>query len=164
MDGQEITWHPSLYPLAGPPHPQNLHRLCSASSLFLKNYLFLFTYLAVPGPTCGTRGLPSSLWHTGPLAAQCELLVMACGTKFPDQGSNPGPLHSEHRVLATEPPGTSPPLLLLSCSTQASGPTRLPLGTQHRSVHSHITARTPFRQTSARFSLGPAEEEDSRST
>ena len=27
-----------------------------------------------------------------------------CGTKFPDQGSNLGPLHCEHRILATAPP------------------------------------------------------------
>ena len=32
---------------------------------------------------------------------------MACGIKFPDQGSNPGPLHWEHAVLATGPPGKS---------------------------------------------------------
>ena len=32
-----------------------------------------------------------------------ELLVAAHGTQFLDQGSNPGPLHWERRVLATEP-------------------------------------------------------------
>ena len=30
-----------------------------------------------------------------------ELLVAACGIWFPDQGSNPGPLHWEHGVLAS---------------------------------------------------------------
>ena len=34
-------------------------------------------------------------------------LATACGIKFPDQGSNPGPLHWEHRVLAAGPPGKS---------------------------------------------------------
>ena len=34
-------------------------------------------------------------------------LVAACGIYFPNQGSNPGPLHWEHRVLATGPPGKS---------------------------------------------------------
>ena len=38
-------------------------------------------------------------------------LAAACGIKFPDQGLNPGPLHWEHRVLATGPPGKS----LFSC-------------------------------------------------
>jgi len=36
-------------------------------------------------------------------------LGLSCGLKdlVPDQGSNPGPLHWEHRVLATGPPGKS---------------------------------------------------------
>ena len=39
----------------------------------------------------------------------CELLVVACiWGQFPDQGLNPGPLHWEHRVLTTVPPGKSP--------------------------------------------------------
>ena len=32
---------------------------------------------------------------------------MACGTLFPDQELNPGPLHWEQRFLATGPPGKS---------------------------------------------------------
>ena len=32
----------------------------------------------------------------------------ACGISFPDQGSNPGPLHWELRVLPTGPPGKFP--------------------------------------------------------
>ena len=36
-----------------------------------------------------------------------DLFVEACGTKFPDQGSNPGPLHQECGVLTTGPPGKS---------------------------------------------------------
>ena len=38
-------------------------------------------------------------------------LVEARGIQFPDQGLNLGPLHWEHRILATEPPGKS-----LSCN------------------------------------------------
>ena len=41
------------------------------------------------------------------LVVVCELLVVACGTWFPDQGSNPGPLHWECGVLATGPSGRS---------------------------------------------------------
>ena len=54
-------------------------------------YLFVFLrfYLGAPDP---------QLRHTGSL-------VMACGIQFPDQGSNPGPLPWEGRVLATGPPG-----------------------------------------------------------
>ena len=33
---------------------------------------------------------------------------VACGIQFPDEGLNPGPLHQEHAVLATGPPGKSP--------------------------------------------------------
>ena len=41
------------------------------------------------------------LWQAG-----CS--VVARGIQFPDQGSNPGPLHRELGVLATGPPGKSP--------------------------------------------------------
>ena len=34
-------------------------------------------------------------------------LVATCGIQFPDQGSNPGSLHCECRVLATGQPGKS---------------------------------------------------------
>ena len=37
-----------------------------------------------------------------------DLLVVACGVYFPDQGLNPGPLHWELRAPATGPPGKSP--------------------------------------------------------
>ena len=43
----------------------------------------------------------------GVLVACCELWIAACGTWFPDQGLNPGPLHWEGRVLVTGPPGKS---------------------------------------------------------
>ena len=36
-----------------------------------------------------------------------DLLVVACGIQFSDQGSNLCPLHWEHRVLATGPTGKS---------------------------------------------------------
>ena len=37
-----------------------------------------------------------------------ELLGAPCGIQFPDQGSNLAPLHWEHGVLASGPPGKSP--------------------------------------------------------
>ena len=74
--------------------------------LFLK---ILFIYLAVLGLSCSTQDLRSSLWHTGSL-------VVECGIQFPDQGSNLGPLHSEHGVLATGPSGKSPCVLDLPCT------------------------------------------------
>ena len=40
------------------------------------------------------------------LVAAYELLAAACGIYFPDQGSNPGPLHWERGVLATGPRGS----------------------------------------------------------
>ena len=53
------------------------------------------------------RGWSKEVRHAGPLIAACELLVAVCGIWFPGQGSNPGPLHWECRVLATGPPGKS---------------------------------------------------------
>ena len=47
------------------------------------------------------------LQHVGALVVACRLLVAVCGIQFPDQGSNLGILHWEHRVLATRPPGKS---------------------------------------------------------
>ena len=44
---------------------------------------------------------------TSVFVAACRLSVAACGTSFPDQGSNAGPLHWEHVVLAAGPPGRS---------------------------------------------------------
>ena len=40
---------------------------------------------------------------TGSLVAACKLVVGAGGFQFPDEGSNLGFLHWEHRVLATKP-------------------------------------------------------------
>ena len=42
------------------------------------------------------------MWH-----ARSLIFVAACRIQFPDQGPNPDPLHWEHRVLATGPPGRS---------------------------------------------------------
>ena len=59
-----------------------------------------FISLAVLGLTCSMQDLPSLLQHVRSLA-------VACGIQFPDQGLNPGPLHWERGVLATEPPEKS---------------------------------------------------------
>ena len=68
---------------------------------FIFKYLFiLFIYLAVPGLSCGTRGLQSLWKHTGSLVVVCELLGGACGIQFPDQGLNLW-------ISATEPPRKS---------------------------------------------------------
>ena len=54
-------------------------------------FLNIFISLATLGLSCGMQ----------------DLLVAACGIWFPDQGSNLGPLHWEHGILATAPPGKS---------------------------------------------------------
>ena len=59
----------------------------TSNSSFLKNIFFLFIYLDVPG-------------------LLCRMQVEACDWD-PDLGSNQGPLHWEHRVLVTGPPGKS---------------------------------------------------------
>ena len=48
------------------------------------------------------------MWHAESLVAACELLVMACGISFPNQGSNLGPLHWERVILATGLPEDLP--------------------------------------------------------
>ena len=45
--------------------------------------------------------------HSRSLVASCELLVEICGICFPDQGSNLGLLHWEHRIVGPGPPGKS---------------------------------------------------------
>ena len=55
----------------------------------------------------------------GSLAAACKLLVAACGIQFPKQGSNLGPLHWEHGVLSTVPPGKSR-LFIIKCKAPQS--------------------------------------------
>ena len=62
--------------------------------------IYLFVYLVAPGLSCGRRA--PQLWRVN------SQLQHACGIQFPDQGSNPGPMHWEHRVLTTVPPGKSP--------------------------------------------------------
>ena len=42
-------------------------------------------YLAVPG-LVAVQGILDSSWHVGSF-------VMTCGSQFPDQGLNPGPVH-----------------------------------------------------------------------
>ena len=55
------------------------------------------------------------IWLQQVLVATCAIfLVAACGIQFPDQGQNLGPLHWEHKVLATGPLGKSPKIFL-SC-------------------------------------------------
>ena len=62
----------------------------------------------------------SSLWHAGSLVA-------ACGIKFPDQGSNPGPLHGEHGVLTSGPPGKSfNSIFFLNCTFGVKSKNLLP--------------------------------------
>ena len=63
------------------------------------------SYLRHVGSSLPRAG--SSLRHEGSSVVACKLLVVACGIQFPDQGSNPGPLHWERGVLATGPPGKS---------------------------------------------------------
>ena len=49
--------------------------------------IYILIYLAVPGLRCGRQ----------------DLLAVACEIYFPEQGSNLGPLHWEHGVLASRP-------------------------------------------------------------
>ena len=48
------------------------------------------------------------IWLHWVFVAACRVFIAACRIQFPDQGSNPGPLHWERGVLTTGPPGKSP--------------------------------------------------------
>ena len=74
------------------------------------------------------------------ISLAASVLVEACGIMPPfDQGLNPGPLHWEHEVLATGPPGSPPSLL--SCTTlDDSLPERL---CQPWADHSALDGNTP---------------------
>ena len=50
--------------------------------LFYYFKIFIFIYVS----DCAG----SLLYHAGSLVVVCQLLVVACGIWFPDQGSNPG--------------------------------------------------------------------------
>ena len=69
--------------------------------MFKNIYFISFIYSAVLDLSCGR-------WHLRSLLQYAGSLVVACGVSFPDQGSNPGPLHWELRVLTTEPARKSP--------------------------------------------------------
>ena len=72
-----------------------LYLYCSFYLFIFKKCLFLYLF--------NCPGLSFSMQ---------DLLVAACGIKFPDHGSNPGPLHWKSGVLATGPWGKS---LFLLC-------------------------------------------------
>ena len=56
--------------------------------IFILFFKYLFTYLTSPGLSCGT-------WD---LHLYCDLLLVACGIYFPDEGSNPDPLNWEQSL------------------------------------------------------------------
>ena len=72
------------------------------------------TQVSVRAPGAPSLARKTVLFGAAPgLTAARELLVVACGIWFPDQGPNLGPW--EHGVLAAGPPGKSPNPLV-SCS------------------------------------------------
>ena len=92
--------------------PESLHCVF----VFVFFLIYLFTYLAVLALSCGIQDLWSSLRHAGffllkregslvialsisNCSLACELLVST------GQGSSPGPLHWECRVLTASAPG-----------------------------------------------------------
>ena len=88
-------WQPTPVLLPGEFHGQRSLQSCSCSLTWSHKELDM------------TEQLSFTHHHSGSLVAACKLLVIARGIWFPDQGSNLGPLHWEHGVLATRPPGKS---------------------------------------------------------
>ena len=77
-------------------------------------YLYLLIWLHQVLPV--TRGIFTLAYGTQELSVvACELLIAACSIQFPDQGSNPGPLHWECGVSTTRPPGKSPREIPFEC-------------------------------------------------
>ena len=76
-------------------------------------FLFLYAYYVLIWLTCGTQDLCSSLQHARSFTVAYELVAIACGIQFPDQGWNLGPLSGERGVSATRPPGKSLHCVLL---------------------------------------------------
>ena len=69
-----------------------ISNLGEATAIFKNIYSFMM-YLSAPGLSCSMQDLPSLLWPMG----SSSLIRLV--------GSSQSPLHWEHRVLATGPPG-----------------------------------------------------------
>ena len=81
---------------------------------FFYIYLYLFIWLHQVSPvTHGIFTLAYGMQEISGIA--CELWIVACNIWFPDQGSNPGPLHWECGVSAIGPPGKSPREIPFKC-------------------------------------------------
>ena len=100
----------------------NGDRKCLLSNFlhdFLKKYLFIYLFrlcwvlVAAPGIFVAACGL---------LVVACmrTQLQHACRILFPDKGLNLGPLHWEHGVLPTRPPGKSLYMIFTSVPRKAS--------------------------------------------
>ena len=73
---------------------------------FFNSWVFLFISLAASGLSCSTLDL--SLWCIGSSVVACRLSCRKASGIFPDQGSNPCPLHWKvDGFLTTGPPGMS---------------------------------------------------------
>ena len=95
----------SLFLLILLPPISTHSNLVSIHLYFIFKNIYLFIWLrwvlvvACQLLSCGMQ--PPQLWHVN------SQLWHACGIQFPDQRSNPGPLHWECGVLSTVPPGKS---------------------------------------------------------
>ena len=94
------------------PQLKNFLRSGTTSASYLGHWLPACVQGVFPSKHDGTSGLVAVT--PAPLEKAIFLFFwrhrMACGwdLSFPDQGSNPRPLHYAHRVLTTGPPGKSP--------------------------------------------------------
>ena len=111
------SWIGRLYCLTVPTIQNNLQIQCDPSPN--PNDFFFFFYknrkksLNSYGSQ-GTQNSQNNLENEGNIISaiflNClfyQVLVVACGIKFPEQGSNLGPLHWEHGILAIGPTGKS---------------------------------------------------------
>ena len=89
-----------------PVSPRLAHCITHPSFFFFNSWVCLFISLAASGLSCSTLDL--SLWCIGSSVVACRLSCRKASGIFPDQGSNPCPLHWKvDGFLTTRPPGMS---------------------------------------------------------
>ena len=107
-----VFTRPPSWCLSGSPNLISLSfLLISIFSKYLFGYVFLWLYWV--------------LVEAGRIFSCGELFVAACGIQLPNQGLIPGPLHWVHAVLATGPPGKSPPFPFSYKNTRIPGSSHL---------------------------------------
>ena len=113
-----------LFPLTGTTFPGYLQDSLSWDfdsnvTTSLRISLPILRFLHFPTPTTSAYIFVFKVIYFGCTGSWVFLVAhrlrVSCGIQFPDQGLNLSPLHREHGVLSTGPPGRSPKCRELVC-------------------------------------------------